>query len=61
MTIEERIKLIAEKQLPFPETTCQARISEVQSIRKIRQRRLIEQLSGLTEQERELLIAQWEA
>lgn len=61
MTTEERIRAISEKQIQLPETTCQARISEVQSIRKIRYRRLMEQLNGLTEQERELLIAQWEA
>jgi hypothetical protein len=60
MTLDERIKTIAENQLPFPENCCAATRSELLSLRKIRVRRMKDQILGLSAEQLEEILKQWE-
>lgn len=61
MTVEERIKLIVEKIFPMPEKPCPVTKGEITSLRKIKTRSLTDKLHGLSDEEKESLIAEWES
>lgn len=60
MTIDERLMAIAAKQIPIPESGCAAKQVEMNAIRKMRVRRLRDQLNGLTADQVEEKITEWE-
>lgn len=56
----ERLQAIAEKQFPFPEKCCAATRAEIIAVRKMRVKRLTDQLAGLTPEEIEQKLNEWE-
>lgn len=60
MSVDDRLKSIAEKQLPFPEKCCAVTRSELTSLRKMRVRKMRDQLFGLTPEQVEEKVKEWE-
>jgi len=59
MTIEERVRNIAQSRIPEPVIMCCAAKEKLQNSRNYEFNRLMMQLSGLTDEQVELKLKEW--
>ena len=60
MTIDERVRQIADNRIPPPVVMCCSAKEKLQNQRNYEFNRLIMELAGLTDEQRELKIKEWE-